>query len=108
MPSLPTNDDPVVAGAISTADYVVNLAHNKIGIYVDTAGTGASEISVGLSSPFSVYLVVTDPYNNILDQDITAVQGFEFGRRLGRYDSGSASWVEYIDASEDAGLFQLG
>ena len=63
-----------------------NLTYNKIGLYMDDAGAGASEFTATPYVPFTVYLVVTDPYNEFLAADISAVQGIEFRRSFARLD----------------------
>jgi hypothetical protein len=71
----------MVAG-VANAQYFGEY-HNEIGIFTTTTPTvdNAQEMATyngALYAPFDVYVVMFNPYNELLDQPITRVGGFEF------------------------------
>jgi hypothetical protein len=66
--------------------------HNIMGIYADEAGTVNSINPQPAFTPVDLYVVLHNPYNEVTDAPITAVNGVEFGLTLDNVLSLSTSF----------------
>ena len=71
----------VLFAVIATgANAQLNHPHNEIGLYTvpNPVGCEAAQVAAAPFTPFTVYVVLTNPYNAELERPVTTVGGFEF------------------------------
>jgi hypothetical protein len=73
---------PVVmlAMLVTGASAQLNHPYNEVGVYTvpDPVGCETAQVAVAPFTPFTVYVVLTNPYNAELERPVTTVGGFEF------------------------------
>ena len=92
----------ILATLATAAAAQLNHPHNEVGIYTvpDPVGCETAQVTVAPFTPFTAYVVLTDPYNEELGRPLATVGGFEFSLQVpssvfvlsAQYPPGCVGW----------------